>query len=169
VAYHLPPGQFSWMPPAGGGHAQQRFVGHFVSLGPAERHAQWRQGDQVFDQAVVSSFSTGVHDAAEAKIFRWNAVGESVKPPSGSGVNVEIDMHYLRVRLLLYMRNVILFCLYVLLLMALVSMLFFCCVLFADFLFAETLFSWAVSFPCDCACDHPGHSLRRAAAVRRGP
>jgi hypothetical protein len=87
------------MPPVrGNDQAQLRFPAHFVSLGPAEKHAHWRQGDKVFDQAVISSFSTGIHDEAESMVYRWNAVGETIKPPSGSGVNVEIDMHYLRVR-----------------------------------------------------------------------
>ena len=99
VAHDLPNGDFSWIPSRNrnDNSAQRGFPAHFVSLGPAERHAQWRLGDQVFDEAVISSFSSGVHDVTDSKIFRWNAVGSMVKPPSGSGVNVEIDMHYLRV------------------------------------------------------------------------
>ena len=86
--------------------SQRRYPAHVVSLGPAERHADWRQGDHVFDQAVVSSFrnagsgngnGNGNGSVAES-VYRWNAVGDVMQPLPGSGVNVEIDMHYLRVR-----------------------------------------------------------------------
>lgn len=91
MIYYLPQ-QFSWV----GGREGHRdvFQGHFVSLGPAEKHAQWRLGDSVFDQAVVNSGATSTGAAAGC---RWDAIGRAVKPPS-SGVSVEVDMHYLRVR-----------------------------------------------------------------------
>lgn len=106
VAHYLPPDQFSWMTPlraAGDMDIQRRYPAHVVSLGPAERHADWRQGDQVFDQAVVSNTRTsrGDETGRDSMVYRWNAMGDVMQPMSGSGVNVEIDMHYLRVRVFL--------------------------------------------------------------------
>ncbi len=94
MAYYLPsdPKQFSWTLVEDRSYADERiFEANLVSLGPAEKHAHLRQGDEVFDQSVVSNFSAG--GAESTVVYQWTADGVL----TSSGVDVEIDMHYLRV------------------------------------------------------------------------